>query len=105
VFPAIGLPGSCGDPNWLPPPEDIVALRLVYRIDEDYVPVVQPLNYGDGFHVQAELEKPARFEVYGVTIDLGSAGGKRSVALTPDPENPRLLHSGRLYLLWPDEER
>jgi hypothetical protein len=105
VFPGIGLPGSCGDPDWLPPPEGIVDLRLVRQIDEAFVAVETPLHYGDGFHVEAELESPARHEIYGVTVDLGTAGGRKSVALTPDPENPRLLRSERLYLLWPDEER
>ncbi|SDB58660.1 hypothetical protein SAMN02982931_04717 [Bauldia litoralis] len=83
---------------WQPPDVEIDP-RLVTLSDGKFVPLEHPLNFGEAFAVEGRLIKPAARSVYRLLFDDG-ADQPVNIFLYPTDEDPRLVRSDLLYLMW-----
>jgi hypothetical protein len=75
-----------------------MTLSLAHRVEGEIVPLTAPLQYGDGFYVEALLEEPATREAYSVDVALNGISAK--VTLRPVEKGGLLLRSEMRYLIW-----
>ncbi len=101
VFPPLGPVGSCGDPDWLPLPEDLETLRLVQNVEGKFVPLTPPIDYGEGFYLEARTRTKPKLPLYGINFAVGDSGETGLITVAPTKEDPKVLRSERLYALWP----
>lgn len=84
---------------WAPGPPDILARFVRPDGTGGFEPLEGPLDYGAPFAVEGRLELPAARSAYTLEIDHG---GERAhdVLLYPTADDPTLLRSPVLYLMW-----
>lgn len=75
-----------------------MTLSLAHRVEGEIVPLTEPLNYGDGFYVEATLEAPATREAYSVDVALNGVTTK--IVLRPVEPGGLKLRSEMRYLIW-----
>jgi hypothetical protein len=78
-------------------------LKFVSFKDGAYVDVTGGLDFGAGFYVQGKLEEEALQDSYIVTLTTPE-GDQQEVALFPLEDDPTILRSERVYLIWHPEE-
>lgn len=98
-FPPIGARGSCGDRNWVPPPDVAIDARIVVLHHGKFVPFDGGLNFGQPFAVEGRLKDPALHPVYRLELE-DDQDEPFDVFLYPTDKDPRLLRSKLLYLMW-----
>jgi hypothetical protein len=79
--------------------DESFATRIVRLRDGRFVPFKGALKYGDAFAIEGRLREPATRSTYRVEISRGTEP-PFEVVLYPRQENPRLLRSELLYLIW-----
>ncbi len=84
---------------WAPGPPDIAASVVEPDGNGGYQAFAGKLEYGRPFAIEGRLELPAARNVYTLEIDYG---GDRvhDVLLYPTEQDPQLLRSDILYLMW-----
>ena len=98
-FPPIGPRGSCGRRDWVPPPDVAIEPRIVVLHDGKFVPFDGALSFGQPFAVEGRLKDPALHPVYRLELADGQ-DQPFDVLLYPTDNNPRLLRSKLLYMMW-----
>jgi hypothetical protein len=81
------------------PAEEPMTLSFARPTDGKPVPFEGPADYGDAFYVEGRLEKPATREVYRIALQTPD-GTPQDVFLRPTAEDPTLLRSEILYVMW-----
>jgi hypothetical protein len=80
------------------PAEEPMLLSFARPKDGKPVPFEGELDYGDAFYVEGRMEKPATREVYRVLMHV--PGAQHDVFLRPTKDDPTLLRSDLLYVMW-----
>jgi hypothetical protein len=75
-----------------------MTLSLSHPVDNEIVPLAEPLHYGDAFYVEARLEQPATRQAYSVTVSFGDV--EKTILLRPVEDDDRQLRSDMHYLIW-----
>lgn len=101
------LPESLADPATksarLLVTDDRPDVRFVRRVEGSFVPVEDPLLYGEPFFVEARYPDPPAKAVMALDLSWGAAETAR-VSLYRTPGDPRLYRSARIDLQLPAKE-
>lgn len=79
--------------------EEPMVLSFAKPVDGKPTPFNGMVDYGDGFYVEGRITEPARREVYRISLQA-SGGPAMDVFLRPTKDDPTLLRSEILYLMW-----
>ena len=105
-FPPLGEyldPETCGGPFEMEPAKEEMELSFVKWSPDGYVPLDGPVEFGQGFYVQGKLEDAAQQDSYIITVSTPE-GDRQEVTLYPLKEDPTVVRSDRVYLIWHPEE-
>ena len=83
--------------------DEKMELEFVRLDNGSYVEVRQPIEFGAGFYVQGKLEEEAAQRSYIITITTPE-GDQQEVGLFPLEDDPTIVRSERVYLIWHPEE-
>ena len=85
----------------LKPYVEPMELRFVKWVEEKrkYVPITGAVDFGESVYLEGKLENEASQNFYIAEIRSPS-GGLQEVTLVPDQDDPTVIRSEMLYLIW-----